>query len=232
MLSAADFFNLTDFEHGALFEDTEYVWDALKNLEAYIGRALKPGIHGEVMEGAWVEDNVFIGKGTVVEPGAMVKGPTIIGENCEVRQASYIRGNVVVGNECVVGHCSELKGVVMLNKAKAPHLNYVGDSILGYNINLGAGSICSNLKVTWENVVVKVEGKEYETGLLKLGAILGDDAETGCNTVLNPGTLLGKRTLSYPCSSLRGYYPPDSIVKMRQGIEIVERRPSTTSIRE
>jgi NDP-sugar pyrophosphorylase family protein len=232
MLSPADFFDLTDFEHRALFEGAEYVWDGLRNLEAYIGRVLKPGVDGTVMEGAWVGEDVFIGKGTVVEPGAMIKGPTIIGENCEIRQVCYIRGNVIVGNDAVVGHCTELKGVVMLNKAKAPHFNYVGDSILGYNINLGAGSICSNLKVTWEPVVVKVEGREYETGLLKLGAILGDDAETGCNTVLNPGTLLGKRTLTYPCSSLRGYFPPDSIIKMRQTTETAERRPSTTSQRE
>lgn len=232
MLSAADFFDLSGFEHQALFEGTEYVWDALKSLEAYMADVLKPGIHGTVTEGAWVDDDVFIGRGTVVEPGAMIKGPTVIGENCEIRQACYIRGNVIVGNEAVVGHCSELKGVVMLNKAKAPHLNYVGDSILGYDTNLGAGSICSNLKVTWEDVVVKVNGREYETGLLKLGAIVGDNAETGCNTVLNPGTLLGKRSLTYPCSSLRGYYPPDSIIKTRQTTEIVARRPSTTSARD
>ncbi len=162
----------------------------------------------------------------------MIKGPTIIGENCEIRQACYIRGNVILGNEAVAGHCTELKGVVMLNKAKAPHFNYVGDSILGYDVNLGAGTICSNLKVTWEKVAVKVNGREYQTGMLKLGAIVGDNAETGCNTVLNPGTLLGKRSLTYPCSSLRGYYPPDSIVKIRQETEIAERRPSTASTRE
>lgn len=226
MLRPDDFFDLSGFEHAALFEGVSYVWEALTRLEEYIEKRLKPGVRGKVMEGASIEGPVFIGPDTVVEPGALVRGPTIIGKGCEIRQGCYIRGQVIVGDGAIVGHASELKGSVLLNEAKAPHFNYVGDSILGADCNLGAGTICSNLKVTWEPVVVKVEGREYDTGLLKLGAIVGDHAETGCNTVLNPGTLLGKRSLTYPCCSLRGYYPPDSVIKLRQNIQVVERAPS------
>lgn len=226
MLRAEDFFDLSEFEHAALFDGTEYVWEALTHLEEYIERRLKPGVEGKVMEGAVIEGSVFIGADTVVEPGALIRGPTIIGKGCEIRQGCYIRGQVIVGDGAIVGHASELKGSVLLNEAKAPHFNYVGDSILGGDCNLGAGTICSNLKVTWEPVVVRAEGREYDTGLLKLGAIVGDKVETGCNTVLNPGTLLGKRCLIYPCSSLRGYYPPDSVIKLRQNIQVVQRAPS------
>ena len=223
MLTPKDFFELQDYAHQELFADTEYVWEALKRLKDYIKATLKPGIYGTVEPGAMVEDDVYIGKGTVVEAGAMVKGPTIIGENCEVRQACYVRGNVVTGNDCVIGHCSELKGVIMLNEAQAPHFNYVGDSILGNDINLGASTICSNLKLTEEQVVVRINGEEYPTGLRKLGGIVGDRVQTGCNSVLNPGTLLGPGCLVYPCASIKGYFPPNSIIKLRQTVQVVER---------
>lgn len=225
MLSPQDFFDLSEFRHAALFEGVEYVWEVLPKIEGYIEEHLKPGCDGEIMDGAWVSEQVYIGKGTVVEPGAMIKGPAIIGEGCEIRSGAYVRENAILGDGAVLGHTSEIKNSVMLNKAAAPHFNYVGDSVLGAQINLGAGSILSNLKVTWTNVVVNVEGRDYDTGLLKFGAIIGDNAETGCNCVCNPGTLVGKNTLIYPCSSVRGYLPPNSIVKLRQGREVVERRP-------
>jgi NDP-sugar pyrophosphorylase family protein len=225
VLRAEDFFDLSKFEHAGLFEGTEYVWEALSRLEKYVEEHLEPAVHGKVMEGAVVEGPVFIGPDSVVEPGALVRGPTIIGAGCEIRQGSYIRGHVIVGDGAVVGHATELRASVLLNGAKAPHFNYVGDSILGADCNLGAGSICSNMKVTLEPVVIRVEGREYDTGLLKLGAIVGDEGKIGCNAVLNPGTLLGKRSLAYPCSSLQGYYPPDSVIKLRQTIQVVERAP-------
>jgi NDP-sugar pyrophosphorylase family protein len=174
------------------------------------------------MDGAYViGDQIQLGKGSVVEPGAYITGPTIIGENTVVRSGAYVRGNVVVGDHCVVGHTSELKGAIMLNYSGAPHFNYVGDSILGNRVNLGAGTKLSNLKIIKGNVKVKVGDAVYDSGLRKFGAILGDNAQTGCNSVLNPGTLLGRGSMVYPNATVTGYVPPESIVKLRQSLEIV-----------
>jgi NDP-sugar pyrophosphorylase family protein len=223
MLKAEDFFDLSDyFAHAELFAETEYVWDALKRLPDYIEHVLQPGIQGEIMEGAYlIGDQIQIGVGSVVEPGAYIVGPTIIGENTIVRNGAYIRGNVIIGDHCMVGHTSELKGVVLLNHSAAPHFNYVGDSILGNHVNLGAGTKLSNLKILPGNVRVKVGDDEYDSGLRKFGAILGDRVQTGCNSVLNPGTLIGRGSLVYPNASVSGYVPPDAIVKLRQTLEII-----------
>ena len=162
------------------------------------------------------DSNIYIGKGTVVEPGALIKGPTIIGNNTEVRQGAYIRGNCLIGNRCVVGHTTEVKTSIMLNGAKAGHFAYIGDSILGNNANLGAGTKLANLKIIDIEMKLKVEGEVYKTGLRKLGAILGDNVETGCNSVISPGTLLGKGSLVYPCINVPGgYYPTRSIIGVR-----------------
>ena len=225
MLKPEDFFDLTDFEHGDLFSGLEYVWDALKRLPDYIAANLQPGIHGTVMAGAFLADeHIYIGKGSVVEPGAYIAGPTIIGENTVVRQGAYIRGNVLAGNNCVIGHTSELKAAVLLNHSGAPHFNYVGDSILGKKVNLGAGTKLSNLKMIKGNVSVKIGDIVYDSGLRKFGAILGDYAQTGCNSVLNPGTLIGSGSLVYPNATASGYVPPKCIVKLRQTLEIVEQQ--------
>lgn len=161
------------------------------------------------------DDNISIGEGTVVEPGALIKGPTIIGRNTEVRQGAYIRGNCLIGDRCVVGHATEMKTAVMLNDAKAGHFAYIGDSILGNNVNLGAGTKCANLKIIASGIKLTIDGKKYETGLRKFGAILGDDVETGCNSVTSPGTLLGKASLVYPNINVQGgYYPRQSIISM------------------
>ncbi len=225
MLRVENFFDLEGFVYRELFEDLEFVWDALKRLPDYLGSVIRPDIHGTVMKGAWlVGNNIQIGRGSVVEPGAYIAGPTIIGESTVVRSGAYIRGNVLVGDDCVVGHTSELKGAILLNKSSAPHFNYVGDSILGYKVNLGAGTKLSNLKILKSNVTVNVDGQVYDSGLRKFGAILGDYAETGCNSVLNPGTVIGCRSLVYPNATVKGYVPPNSIVKLRQTLEIVEQR--------
>ena len=224
MLAPTDFFDLDDFAHRALFDGCEFVWDALKRLPDYVQANLRPGIEGTVMPGAWVGDRVCIGPGTVVETGAMISGPAIIGRDCQVRGGAYVRGNVVAGDRVVIGHGTEVKTSILLDTAQAPHLAYVGDSILGRETNLGAGTILSNLKVTGDQVVVEVEGRTYATGLRKFGAVVGDGAQTGCNTVLNPGTLVGKRTLIYAGCSLRGLIPDNSVVKLRQEIMCVERR--------
>lgn len=224
MLKPENFFDLHDFSHREIFEDLEYVWDALKRLADYIQDVITPSIEGSVMNGAYlIGDQIQIGPGSIVEPGAYISGPTIIGENTVVRNGAYIRGNVLIGDECVVGHTSELKGAILLNQSGAPHFNYVGDSILGNHVNLGAGTKLSNLKILKGSVKVKIGDTVYDSKLRKFGAILGDRAETGCNSVLNPGTLIGPDSLVYPNATVSGYVPPNSIVKLRQTLEIVTR---------
>jgi NDP-sugar pyrophosphorylase family protein len=225
MLKPEDFFELKDFAHRDIFLDLEYVWDVLKRLSEYITSVIKPGIHGTAMGGTYlVGEKIQIGRGSVVEPGAYIAGPTIIGKNTIVRHGAYIRGNVIIGNHCIVGHTSELKGVILLNGSLTPHFNYVGDSVLGNNVNLGAGTKLSNLKITKDIVNVKIADEIYDTGLRKFGAILGDRVETGCNSVLNPGTLVGPGSLIYPNATVSGYVPPDSIVKLRQTLEVVTKK--------
>ena len=158
--------------------------------------------------------DVSIGPGSLVEPGALLKGPTIIGARCEIRQGAYLRGDCVVGDGCVVGHTTEMKHSIMLNSAKAGHFAYIGDSILGNRTNLGAGTKLANLKMIDTPVSVAVRGTRYDTGLRKFGAVLGDDTETGCNAVTNPGTVLGRRCLVCPCVSVKGgYYRDRSIIR-------------------
>ena len=160
------------------------------------------------------DEQIQLGAGTVVEPGALIKGPTIIGRHTEVRQGAYIRGKCIVGDRCVVGHTTEMKGSVLLDGAKAGHFAYIGDSILGRNTNLGAGTKLANLKLKGDTVRVLFEGRLIDTGLRKFGAIIGDDTEIGCNAVTNPGTILGKKCLVYPLTSVRPrYYEPYSVVQ-------------------
>ncbi|UCC86714.1 MAG: hypothetical protein JSV81_17955 [Anaerolineales bacterium] len=216
MLAPADFFDLDKFEHKALFRDSRvvYVWDVLKVLRDYLEQVIVPGIQGQVMEGAYLlGDKIFIGPGSVVEPGAVIKSPTLIGANTQVRQGAYIRGSVLVGDNCVVGHTTEVKNAIFLNGAQAGHFAYVGDSILGSQVNLGAGTKLANVKLNHTNVTIKIAQQSYDTGLRKLGAILGDRVQTGCNAVSNPGTLLGPGCMVYALSLLRGYYPANAMVK-------------------
>ncbi len=216
MLAPTDFFDLDSYEHKSLFYDSRvvYVWDVLKLLGNYLDQIIVPGIQGQIMEGAYLlGDKIFIGPGSIVEPGVVIKSPTYIGANTQVRQGAYVRGNTLVGDHCVVGHATEVKNAIFLNGAKAGHFAYVGDSILGNRVNLGAGTKLANVKLNHANVVVKVAEQTYETGLRKLGAILGDRVQTGCNAVSNPGTLLGPGCMAYALSLLRGYYPANTMVK-------------------
>ncbi|MEE4262447.1 MAG: hypothetical protein V2I56_07120 [Desulfobacteraceae bacterium] len=149
--------------------------------------------------GAFIyDDNIYIGRGSLIESGALIKGPTIIGNNVEIRQGAYIRGNCIIGDNCVVGHATEIKNSIMLNGSKAAHFAYVGDSILGNNVNLGAGTRLANIYLKNIKIIVMTKEKKYWTDLDKLGAILGDGTQTGCNSVCNPGTLVGKSSLIYP----------------------------------
>lgn len=223
-LTPQHYFDLRRFAHRDLFDGVRFVWEVLPRIGDYLRAIVKPDIRGTVMEGAFVEGQVFIGEGTVVEPSAYIFGPAYIGRNCVVRQGAYVRGDVLVGDGAVLGHACEFKNCVLMDGTQVPHLSYVGDSVLGFKSHLAAGVIVSNLKVTRDEIVVRLGDAEYPTGLRKFGVILGDGAEIGCNAVINPGTLIGPRTLVYPLTSLRGYYPPDSIVKLRHSVEIVERR--------
>jgi NDP-sugar pyrophosphorylase family protein len=240
MLRPENFFDLEGFEFKAVFDGCEYVWDALKNVGRFALEYItsidgNSQIRGTVMEGAYIEDRdtVVIGEGPFVEPGAYIIGPAIIGRNCQIRNGAYIRGDVIVGNNCIVGHASELKNCIMLDTAQCPHFAYVGDSILGRKVNLGAGTKLSNVPVlsfrdeeTGKRPTIKItiNGKQYDTGLPKFGAVIGDGCQTGCNTVTNPGCLIGPNTLIYPNVSLKkGYYPGNRIIKLVQETMTVER---------
>lgn len=217
------YFELGSYAHRSLFDGVAYVWEALERIDDYLAANLKPGIHGRVHEGAWVGPDVYIGPETVVEPGAWIQGPTIIGGGATVRHGAYVRGRCVVGDGCVIGHATELKRVIMLDESQAPHFNYVGDSILGRGVNLGAGTKISNLKNDGSEVVVRSGDTSIPTGMRKFGAVLGDNVHTGCNCVTSPGTLLGPNCAVYANAVLRGVYPAGTIVKLRQRHELVPR---------
>ncbi|MBI2914865.1 MAG: hypothetical protein HYY08_02955 [Firmicutes bacterium] len=224
-LGPEEFFELSGFVHASIFEGIEFVWEALKRLDEYIKENLRPDLDGTVMDGAWVGEQVYLGPGALVEPGAMIKGPAIIGAGTVVRQGAYVREGCLIGDGCVVGHTSELKGVIMLDNSQAPHFAYVGDSILGRKVNLGAGTKLSNLKNDGSEVMVDTnrgDGARICTGMRKFGAILGDGVATGCNCVTSPGTLVGPGSMVYPCAVLRGVYPARSIIKLRQHLEVIE----------
>lgn len=229
MFKPADLFDLAQTPHAALFEGCEYAWDALKRLREYLQATLRPDRRGSVAAGAWVGPDVFLGEGSVVEAGALIKGPAWIGRNCRIRHGAYVREHVIVGDDCVVGHACEIKHSVLFNGGEVPHFNYVGDSILGHRAHLGAGVIVSNLKLTPGPVTVELDGRPFDTGLRKFGALVGDGAEVGCNAVLNPGSILGRGALIYPGVNWRGYLPAHLIAKNRAAVEVVTRRPRTTA---
>ncbi len=202
-----------------IFEGATYPWEVLPKIGSFIvelGQTLSSEEYDKVGE------NVWIAKSANVFDTAYIHGPAIIGKNAEVRHCAFIRGNAIVGEGAVVGNSTELKNVILFNKVQVPHYNYVGDSILGYKAHMGAGSITSNVKSDKKLVVLKTPEGPIETGLKKFGAMLGDEVEVGCGTVLNPGSVVGNHTNIYPLSSVRGFVPAGSIYK-KQG-EVVEKR--------
>ena len=267
MLSAPSFFDLTTFGHRQLFDNATHVWDALRDLKAYLnglgymdyrcddliqdgiplartvilfensifpaaetsieyGDATKGGLKvnkdGQHLEGASIimagavlmGGAISLGRGVLVESGAMIKSPTVIGPGSEVRQGAYIRGYCLAGAGCVLGHVTEIKHAIFLDHAKAGHFAYVGDSILGNRVNLGAGTKLANLRFTAGSVKVKSPQGHIDTGLRKIGAILGDDVQTGCNSVTNPGTILGKKSFVMPNRTVSsGVYRNVTLVK-------------------
>ena len=228
MLKVADLFDLAQTEHAALFDGCEHAWDALKKLKDYLAANLKPKLLNRCDGEAFIGEQVYIGKGTVVEDGAMIKGPAMIGENCEIRHGAYLRENVIIGDGCVVGNASELKNVILFNEADVPHFNYAGDTIIGYKGHLGAGVKVSNVKIVAGTITVEIDGKPFDTGLRKFGALIGDHAEVGCNAVLNPGSIIGRNSLVYPNVNWRGILPANMIAKNKGGIDVAVRRPRGT----
>jgi UDP-N-acetylglucosamine diphosphorylase / glucose-1-phosphate thymidylyltransferase / UDP-N-acetylgalactosamine diphosphorylase / glucosamine-1-phosphate N-acetyltransferase / galactosamine-1-phosphate N-acetyltransferase len=224
MFKPADLFDLGQSEHAALFESCDYAWDALKRIEAYLAARLKPGLHNRCEGVAFIGEQVFVGEGTVVEDGAMIKGPAIIGRNCQIRHNAYVREHVIIGDNCVVGNSCEIKHSLLFNHAVVPHFNYVGDSILGHKAHLGAGVKVSNFKLMPGNISVELDGRLFDTGLRKFGALLGDETEVGCNAVLNPGSIIGRGSLIYPNTNWRGILPANRIVKNQAEQVVVVRK--------
>jgi UDP-N-acetylglucosamine diphosphorylase / glucose-1-phosphate thymidylyltransferase / UDP-N-acetylgalactosamine diphosphorylase / glucosamine-1-phosphate N-acetyltransferase / galactosamine-1-phosphate N-acetyltransferase len=208
-------FSLEAFEHASLFERCRYPWEPLIALHNYLKRQNLGVIEAELSPSSFLvhPELISIGKGTQIEPGAYIEGPCIIGKNCHIRHGAYLRGNVLAGDGCVIGHATEVKHSILLNRASARHFNYVGDSILGNDVNLGAGFICANYRLDHREVPVFFEGQKIVTSLRKLGAMIGDGSQLGCNGVTSPGAILGKRVFSFPCQNIMGFIPEDSLIR-------------------
>ena len=218
-LTVKELYTLEETIAKEIFDGVTYPWEVLPKIHDFIlelGKTLSEEEYDHPSEEVW------IAKSATVAPTAYIHGPAIIGKEAEVRHCAFIRGNAIVGEGAVVGNSTELKNVILFNKVQVPHYNYVGDSILGYKSHMGAGSITSNVKSDKTLVVVKDHDEKIETGLKKFGAMLGDYVEVGCNSVLNPGTVIGSHTNVYPLSSVRGVVPANSIYKNRS--EVVEKR--------
>lgn len=214
-IKITELYDLSQTIAASLLEGAEYPWEVLPKIHDFIielGKSLPNNIYEERGE------NIWVAKSAKVAPTACLNGPLIIDEEAEVRHCAFVRGSAIVGKGAVVGNSTELKNVILFNKVQVPHYNYVGDSILGYKAHMGAGSITSNVKSDKTLVVIKGEGVNIETGLKKVGAMLGDCVEVGCNSVLNPGTVIGRDSNVYPTSCVRGVIPADSIFKGKGNI--------------
>lgn len=198
------------------FAAFDYPWQMLPHIKDHIRELVRKGIEGFTLIG----EDVLVGRDVKIHPSAVIEGPAVIGHRTEVRPSAYIRGSVITGEGCVLGNSSEFKNCILLDNVQTPHYNYVGDSILGNGAHMGAGAVCSNLKSDKKNIIIRGE-PPIDTGLRKIGGILADGADIGCGSVLNPGTVVGKRTSVYPMTALRGVYPMDSIVK--SGENVVKR---------
>ncbi len=212
-------FTLSETIAGELLNKYVYPWEVLPNIKDFIiqlGKSLPEDIYEKRGE------NIWIAKSADIAPTACINGPVIIDENAEIRHCAYIRGNVIVGRDAVVGNSTEIKNVILFNKVQVPHYNYVGDSILGYGVHMGAGAVTSNIKSDKSMTTVKLDGARIQTGLLKFGAAIGDGVEIGCGSVLNPATIIGKSSIIYPLSSVRGYINSNRIYKNQN--ELVVKR--------
>lgn len=210
LLNAKSLFNQAHSIAPDIFDGIGYPWEVLSKIKDFI-KELAEHLPGDFER---VAENVWVGKGTEIDASVQIKGPAIIGYDCALRHTAYIRENVIIGNEVVVGNSTELKNALLFDKVEVPHFNYVGDSVLGYKAHLGAGVILSNLKSAKDNVrIVMGNGESLDTGLKKFGALIGDFAEIGCNAVLNPGTIIGRESVVYPLTMVRGIVPERHILK-------------------
>jgi NDP-sugar pyrophosphorylase family protein len=224
VFAPADFLDLNQTDHAALFHGVTHAWEVLPKLAAYLETHLVPANFGQLVGDPAIGEDVYIGRGTVIEPGVYIKGPAWIGPDCQIRHGAYIRENVIIGAGSVVGNSCEIKNSILFNHCQVPHFNYVGDSVLGTKVHLAAGVIVSNLKLNGEVISVRVGGETISTGLRKFGALIGDGAEVGCNAVINPGAIIGRQALIYPGVSWRGVLPARSIAKTADTVH--ERRSS------
>ena len=216
-LYAEALFDLSQTQASNLLKAVRYPWEALAQIKSLI-LEIGPKLPKDEFE--QIAENIWVARDALIAPSAALNGPLIIGHNTEIRHCAYLRGNALVGNNCVVGNSTELKNVILMNQVQVPHYNYVGDSILGFKAHMGAGSITSNVKSDRSLVAVRIGHEKIETGLKKFGAILGDHVEIGCNSVLNPGSIVGRNSQVYPLSMVRGVVPENCIYK-RAG-EIVQ----------
>ncbi len=214
-----DLFNLSETIAAGLFERYDYPWEVLSHISDYI-----LGLGEGLDEDKYYRRgrDIWIARSATVAGSASLAGPLIIDENAEIRHCAFIRGSAIVGKNSVVGNSTELKNSILFNNVEAPHYNYVGDSVLGFHAHMGAGSITSNIKADRQNILIKDGDESIETGLRKIGAILGDYVEVGCNAVLNPGSVIGAHTNIYPTAMIRGVIPANSIVKNTG--EIIEKK--------
>ena len=203
-----------------IFENAIYPWEVLSKISEFIielGNTLDPEVFEKKGE------NIWIAKSAIVAKTASITGPVIIDEGAEIRHCAFIRGKAIIGKNAVVGNSTELKNVILFNNVQVPHYNYVGDSILGYKAHMGAGSITSNVKSDKKLVVIKNGREQIETGIKKVGAMLGDNVEVGCGTVLNPGSIVGRNSNIYPLTSVRGVIPANSICKGKNPLQVVQK---------
>lgn len=221
MIQVKDLFDLNYSMAKEYLAQFTYPWEAIGGIHDFILSLQKDLNKEDYIE---IKENVYVHKTATVFDSAYINGPCIIGAHSEIRQCAFIRGNALVGEHCVVGNSCELKNVILFDYVQVPHFNYVGDSILGYHSHMGAGSITSNMKNDKKNIVIHNGEQVLETSLNKMGAILGDYVEVGCNSVLNPGTIVGKNTSIYPLTSIRGVVPENSIVKSPTGIIHKDKR--------
>lgn len=207
-LSPESFFDFSDFDHREVFSGCKFVWEVLPNIESYIAGIFQSG----KIRANYGKD-IYLGEETEVEPGVYIKGPAIIGRSCHIGHAAYLRENVLIADNCVIGHGTEIKNSIFLPGSAAAHLNYVGDSILGNKVNVAAGALLPSFRLDGKPVIIKIDNQIYDTKLPKFGAVIGDGTKIGVNSVLNPGTLLGKNCAVYPLTSVRGYHPAESVIR-------------------
>ncbi|MEC8973620.1 MAG: DapH/DapD/GlmU-related protein, partial [Verrucomicrobiota bacterium] len=213
-------FDLGQTEHASLFDSLGQAWEVLPRIGDYLRDTLRAAQLGQAHAQAVIEGDVFVGEGTVIEAGALIRGPAWIGRNCRIGHGATLRGDVIVGDDCVVGHAVELKNAVLFNGCDVPHFNYVGDSVLGHRVHLGAGAMLSNYRLIRGNVNVRTASGSLDSGLAKFGALIGDRTEIGCNAVLNPGAIIGRDCLLYPNVTFTGVLPARRLVKNKTKLAV------------